>query len=211
MNGIGIEIIVDVNSVDVIAASDISKDGEDVFDGSRIPGIEPEEFIVADEEFRVCSGNVRVGGLCGTDESAAGVEPCVEFDSSLVSFLDPDSEGIPGRLRGGTLRAAQVVAPGFNSRGVKCIGCGANLQDDGIKFEFSGGVEELPDFVALSSRREVATGWPVDVIESGDPCSAEFTGRWGRCVGLGVCGRGYEAKRCEQQAESHGEVRVGGG
>jgi hypothetical protein len=215
LNGVRIEIVINVDPVYVIAASHVSKDGEDVFDGSRITRIEPEEFVVADEKFRMSPGNVISGRAARTDKSAAGVEPCVEFDTAIVGFFDPDCEGIPWRLRCRALRAGQILAPWFDAGRVERISGSADLEDDGIEFEFGSGVEELADFGALCGRRKVAGRRPVDVVEGGDPCSAKFTRRRWRCVGLGARGGGggeEKADGSQEKGESHGrEWRMANG
>ena len=185
---VGVEVIVEVDAVDVVAAEDVEDDAEGVFGGVVFAGVEPELFAVgADEAWLgaadMVGGDFRFGGIVA---GAEGVEPGVEFQAAGVGLGDGKSKRIERGFGRFAHLPGEVFGPGFVGRGVEGIAGRPDLEDDGVEMEGGGAVEYGDEGLLLFGDREAGFGGPVDVGDGGDPGAAEFAREAG---GIDVGGR----------------------
>ena len=177
-NWVGVEVVVDVDAVDVVALDDVDHDVQ----GSLLDGgfawIHPEEFSVLLDDCGVGFAEVVVSEtvLLGGVEGAVGVEPAVQFDAVFVAFGDHEFEGVPCGAWGAALLSGEVFAPGFELAFVEGVGGGADLEDEGVEVKLFCPCDDAFEFVALVFDGVVAFGGPVDVVDGGDPCGTELAG-----------------------------------
>jgi len=141
-------------------------------------------------------------------ECAEGVEPGVDFDAAGVCFADPVGEWV---VAGGAAHGAgEPWAPGFERGLIDGVAVGADLEHDGVHFKGDEAVEDIPGFGLLGCGAEAFGAGPVDVVDGGDPCAAEFAGDLGWWVVDGCEGLGFgweeegEREEWEDEAEVHG-------
>ena len=128
--GIGVEIVVHVNCVDIIARDDVAHHGADEFAALRqsrvevgLPAILHKPFGVFVIDVPGCEFFHFALGV----GHAIGVEPSVEFHAAVVTFGNHKLQRIPigiGRL---AKFAGEIHAPRLEIRGIESIGFGAHL------------------------------------------------------------------------------------
>jgi hypothetical protein len=198
---IGIEIIIDVHAIHVVAADDITDDGERALGGDGLAGVHPEHVAVFLHDVGVRQADVvgREGGFGLGVAGAVGVDPDVQLEAAPVRLLDPDGERVVARRA--TLDAGEVFRPGFEGGGVECVGGGADLEDDGIEAHGLRAIEERDDLGALLRGGQAAFARPVNVVDRRDPDAAELARGGRRLVG-------QRGRRCRR---GRGRCRRGGG
>ena len=205
-NGVGVEVVVDVDAVDVVAFGDVNHDLDGAVLNRFVRGVEPELAARRHEVLRM--GFADVGGssrdfLIGA--GAVGVEPGVNFKAAFVGFPDREVERVVAVGGGAALLAGEPVGPGFDAGVVKGVGGGADLKDDGVHPELLGKVEEGNHFGALLGGGEPGAGGPVDVPDGGDPGGAEFANWLGDVFARGDVGAGLCAEGGARPKQSKGE------
>ena len=81
-----------------------------------------------------------------------GIDPCVQFQSPFMGFLNPELKGIKTSVRRGALFPGKIPGPGENTGLVKCVGRRPHLQENGVKTGILGQVQD-PDGFALQFGR----------------------------------------------------------
>ena len=131
--GIRIEVIVDMQSVHIVAAHDVGGDGTDIFAVFRHAGVEEHEVVVFEEAFRVLHVGVRrcqfrsAFGL-----GAERVDPSVQFHAALMTFVHHPRQRVPIGCGPLPLPPREVAAPRFVGRLVKGVGLAAHLENHGV-------------------------------------------------------------------------------
>ena len=142
LHGIGIEIVVHVDAVDIITAHDVTRHLTDVITVLWESGIEDEEIVVAEtaEGLAYCDmvGCELLGGLrlC-----TIWVDPCVEFHTTAMTLCNHPLQGVPVRRGCHTLLACQETAPWLELTLIEGVTFGAHLEDDDVTTVFLEFVE----------------------------------------------------------------------
>ena len=140
--GIGVEVIVNVDAVHVVARHDVRHHQADVLPALRQGGVEEELVAVGDEPFGVYIINMIGRQLVlGRVPHAVRVYPGVQLHAALVAFVYHELQGIPIRVGRLSLHPRQVAAPRLQARGVERIGLRAYLEEDGVDARLLQGVE----------------------------------------------------------------------
>lgn len=174
---VGIEVIVEVDTVDVVSLGDIGDDLEGMSLNIGEAWIHPLEIPIGSDP-----GGVGTADVCGVDwrssrgeSSSKRVKPSVQFEAALVSFVDCELERIVGWGGWGPHFAGEVFGPRFEFGGVESISGWADLEDDGVESEGLCLVENLDEFSFLHLGGEAGFGWPIDVSDGRDPEAPELT------------------------------------
>ena len=183
--GIRIEVIVDMQSVHVVAAYDVGGDGTDIFAVFRHAGVEEHEVVVFEEAFRV----LHVGVRCCQFRSAFGlgaerVDPGVQFHAALMTFVHHPRQRVPIGCGPLSLPPREVAAPRLVGRLVKGVGLAAHLENHGVHSALLQGVELLGEIVLHGVARK-----PLELaVDKLDPRAPELTLR----LRGGLCHGGAE-------------------
>ena len=148
--GVGVEVVVEVDAVDIVAVDDVH---HHVLDELAVLGQTRVEvnFLVALIFYKALrlfvvnmSGGKLLGGRGG---DAVRVEPGVQLHAALVRLVDHKLQWVPVR-RGRLAALGEETAPGLEFAGVEGVGAGTYLEEDGVD---SGGFElvELVGEIAL--------------------------------------------------------------
>ena len=132
-HGIGIEVVVHVNGIHIVARNDVPHHAADEFAARRYARVEEYLFVVADEPFGMFMVDMRIGKRrIACRAGAIGIEPSVELHVAAVAFGDEEGHQVEVSFGGESLLAGVEAAPRFQLRGIKSIGLGAHLEDDGV-------------------------------------------------------------------------------
>ena len=143
--GVGIEIVVDVQSVNVVAADDVAHHLADVFAVLRYSGIEEQQLAILEEALRMLEigvGGGQHGGACRL--GAVGVYPSVELHAAAVALVNHPLEGVPVGLGCHALLTGEKSAPGLQLAGVEGVALSPDLEEDGIDMAALQGIEMPP-------------------------------------------------------------------
>ena len=133
MHGIGIEIVVDVEAVDVVAAHDVFCHLIYILAVLGLCWVEDKLSVVGEHARRALYGHMvrsqlhRALGL-----GAVGVDPCVELHAASVALVYHPFEGVPIGRRRLALLAREVAAPRLYVALVEGVTLGSHLKDDGV-------------------------------------------------------------------------------
>ncbi|RAO32897.1 hypothetical protein PSN13_03587 [Micromonospora saelicesensis] len=235
--GVGVEVVVEVDAIDVVPLDGIHHGGLDELADLGDPGVVVEpaagdagrwvgEGPVGVLLRRVAGGElgeVGAGAAGGGHRDAVRVEPGVELQVPLVRLVDQEGQWVPARVL--AAYPGQVFRPGLVRRGPERVGGGPDLHHDGVVVQAPGQVEQLA-VLGLLGGDPVRVGLgrlagPVDVDHRRDPHGPELPFRGGRVGGAGGgaggvgragCGaRGGGAdERAEQGCDQPGDSESGG-
>src|ERR1051325_8378336 len=99
--GVGVEIIIKVNAIDVVAADDIHDDSQGVVLDAFLTRIKPELTSVPTNQFRMGAADVIRGdsGPGAQVTRAKRIKPGVQFQAAFMGFFDSERERVIERLR----------------------------------------------------------------------------------------------------------------
>ena len=171
-HGIGVEIVVHVNAVHIIAFQDVEHHLADeiaVFGASRI---EEEQAVVIEETVGVARVFVTRGQRCcalrlGTER----IDPGVQLHLARVALLNHPLQGVPVGVGRRSLLTCQIAAPGLYRALVKCIAFHANLKEDGIDAVFL----QVVQLTGEHSLHPVASDVLELSVDGLNPGTAEFS------------------------------------
>ena len=168
---IGIEIVIDMQSVDIIPRNDVVHDLADVLPVLLEARIEDELSVISEHTAGTTDGHVVVCQLGRALRfGPIGVDPRMQFHPAAMTFSDHPLQGIPEGLRHPTLKTGQKAAPRFQRARIERIALGTNLKNNGIH-------PVLPQLVQLQ-RKHALHGLctkPLKLpVHALDPCTAEF-------------------------------------
>ena len=131
--GIGIEIVVDMQSVDIITADNVFDHPADIVAVLRLSRIEDVLSVVREYTARFSHCDV-VGGqlMCGFGLCPVGIDPRMEFHTTFVALAYHPLERIPVRRRRQSLLSGKETAPRLQFTGVEGITLGSYLEDNGV-------------------------------------------------------------------------------
>ena len=134
LHGIGIEIVVHMDTVDIITGDDILGHLADIIAVLGQSGIQDKHIVIGETTHRLPHGDM-IGSqlLGGLRLSTIGIDPRVQLHPALVTLGDHPLQRIPVRLRGLTLLTGQETAPGFEFALIEGIALRTHLEDDHIR------------------------------------------------------------------------------
>ena len=123
---VGVEVVVDVDAVDVVAAGDVGDDADGVGADAGITKIHPKLAAVSADSVGEAAGDVVGGvGFARGGGGSEGVEPGVELEAAAVGFGDGEGERIV--TGGAALFTEEDGGPGFEVGLVEGVAGGADL------------------------------------------------------------------------------------
>ena len=172
-DGVGIEIVVDMDAVDVVTGDDVAHHAADEESAVGDAGIEERHAVIAHEPLGMAAVDVRLGEVLKVRcAGAIGVEPGVKLQPAQVAGFDEVSQWIERVVLGRfALTARQPAAPRLVARGVEGVGLGADLEEDGVDAIAFQAVEALIHERAKIVGRESAVVVLVDGLK---PRAAKF-------------------------------------
>ena len=215
--GIGIEVVVQVDAINVIATDHIHNHAQGIAARAGVGRVEHDHLASGADQFGMGVGHEVPGGggFVIARAHAEGIEPGVEFQAAPVAFGDGESQGIIIRLGGEAHFAGEKGRPRLDFGIVKRVAAGADLEEDGVQMEEGGAVEDGEEFGFLLAGVQAGMGGPIEVLECRHPEAAEFALGRGRRPGQGGAGRGgfrqrgggarrrVGATREEQESQPH--------
>ena len=133
LNGIGIEIVVHMDCIYVVAGYDVAYYLGDEVAALGQTRIEQNLLTVANEPFGVLVVDVVFRQLVSLDRrNAIGVDPSVQLDVALVALVDHKLQGVPHRVGSFTCGAGQIAAPRLQLRRIEGVSRRADLPQNGI-------------------------------------------------------------------------------
>ena len=184
---IGIEIVVHVDAVDVVAADDVACHLADVVAVLGNAGVENLQAVVLEAALRMLHHHMIDGerrgalGLC-----PIGINPGVKLHAACVALVNHPLQRVPVGLRRLALLPREDAAPRLQRAGVEGVALGPHLEDDGIHAILLQLVE-LEGQRLLHGLRRQALELSVHTL---NPCSPELS------FGL-LCTDGR--RQCQQQ------------
>ena len=170
--GIGIEVVVHVDGIDIVARHNVAHHLADVITALRQGRVEEQLVAVGKEPLGVAVVDVLRRQLVGQRRlHPIRVDPGMKLHAALVALVYHELHGVPIGLRCLPLYPRQVTAPGLKLRGIERVGLGAHLEDDGIDARLLQGVE-LADEGGLHLRGRHALELAVHRL---NPGGTEFT------------------------------------
>lgn len=169
--GIGIKVIVQMDSIDVIVADHFHDHPNDVFAGVGMSGIEIFGIAVVKAPIRV--GIDGIGG-CDAGQTVVRygpkrIEPGMEFHVSGVTFTNHEIERVVIRLRGFALLATEILRPGSKFAGIKGIAGWSYLHHHRIQTHFLHAVQQLQKLLLLAVSTQTRGGRPIQVGQRSHP------------------------------------------
>lgn len=183
LNLIGVEIVVDVDSVNVVSFDDIENDCERVFLRFLFSGIHPEILAISFDDIGFGFRDVVVADLflVGVEQCSVWVEPCVQLHASFVRFGDGHFQRVIERLGRFAHLSGEERRPRFEVAFVHCVRRRSDVEENGIHVEFLALVHDVDEFFLLLLRAQASFAWPVDVRDGCYPHAtklAHWLGQW---------------------------------
>ena len=198
LDRIGIEVVVDVHTVQVIALHHVGDHLQAVLLHLGLAGVEPHHVAITVHPGRVAARHVlRMQRPTGRWMACPiGVEPGVQFQPLGVAGLHPQSQSI--EVGTGLTLCMQVVAGRLQIGPVQGVSGGAYLHDQRVEPHGLRSLNDVQNLRAQGGGTQARLLGPVDVGHAGHPGGAPFAwGAWGLFgraeAGLGqrACTRGY--------------------
>src|SRR5579875_607969 len=101
-----------------------------------------------------------------------GVEPGMKLQPTFVGFLDGKSKWVIAGVF--ALVAGEIDRPRLDRGAIEGITSGAHLKDNCIQMKLHRLVKDSNQFGLLLFCREATARWPVYIVHSGHPYSAEL-------------------------------------
>ena len=99
----------------------------------------------------------------------------MDFNATFLRLANEERQRIISRRN--TLRAGEVAAPGLDSRGIKRIAFGTNLNHQRVEPAATRRIQKANDLRFLRLHRKTLTRRKVDIVNAGDPGTPEIVGR----------------------------------
>ena len=171
-SGVGIEVVVHVNAIYIIAADDVIDDLADIVPVLLQCRIEDILSVVRKHALGMCDGNMIRGQGCRClCLGSIRIDPRVQFHASLMALFDHPLQWIPIGIWRFALHAREEAAPWFVFAGIECVTFSTHLKDDSVHAVGMEGIELLGQRTAHLVRCETVE-LSVDTL---NPCTAELT------------------------------------
>ena len=171
-NGIRVEVVIDMNSIDIIARDNILHYLANIISILFQRWIQDELSVVRNHTIRMKQGHVIGGQLRRTFcFGSERIYPCMEFHPTLMTLVYHPLKRVPIRRRSHTLSTCEKTAPRFQLTLVKGIALGTHLEDNSIDAVLLKLVQLMKE-VLLHSLRTQSLKLPIDTL---NPRSPELT------------------------------------
>ena len=149
---IRIEIIVDVQTIYIIAAHNVVYHLINIFPVGRIARVENKLSCIRKYLTRLLNGNMITSQSISTlSFGTIRINPRMQFHPALMTLLNHPLQRIPKRIGRLSLHACQETAPWFITTLIERIALGPHLEDDGID-------TILLQFIQLITQRALHVG-----------------------------------------------------
>ena len=205
---IRVKIIIEVNSVDVVAPHHVEDDAQRAAAGVSAGGIAPRHRAEALGRVRRRAADVVRGDLLGiVRQRAKRIEPRMHLDPAGMGFADTKCQRIVARRA--THRARQAGAPRLHRRRIDRIALRAHLENHRVHFQRRQFVEHRPQLRLLARRAKARRTRPVEIVNAGDPRAAKLARQGRRAlihrhVRLGRCRSDQPEQREKCDQTDHG-------
>ena len=175
---IGIKIVVDVQTIDIVTAHNVGRHITDVALVFDLPRVENDESVVGEKAI----GFEPIGvvgrqffGVFGL--GAEGIDPSMQLHTATMALAHHPFEGIPTGIL--SLTAGKPTTPGFVAAAIEGVGFGTHLEHHGID---TGSLQhiELVGEVGLHLLARHTEELAVDAL---DPSTAHFALRSFKRIG----------------------------
>ena len=131
--GVGVEVVVDVKSVHIIASHDVVGHTADIVAVLLQSGVEDELACVCERALGMLHGDVAGSHLPGRGyPCAVGVDPRMQLHAALVALLHHPLQRVPVGTWRLPLTACKETAPRLDGAGIQRVALGTYLEDDGV-------------------------------------------------------------------------------
>ena len=128
-----IEIVVDVQSVNIITLQDVHDDSTDVVAVLLQGWVQQRQSVIGEATLRMTTDHMaRTVGMGSLRLGTIGIDPRMQLHAALVTLFNHPLQGVPIGLWRPTLLTRQVVAPGLQLTLIEGITLWAHLEDDGV-------------------------------------------------------------------------------
>ena len=132
-DGIRIEVVVNVQSVHIVAAHNVAHHLADVVTALLQGRIQQRQPVVLERPLRVPHHHVVTGiGVSHLGLGAIGINPRVQLHTATVALLHHPLQRVPVGIGTAALLARQIVAPRLQRTLVQRVALRPHLEDDGI-------------------------------------------------------------------------------
>ena len=131
--GIGIKVVVHVDTVHVVAGDDVACHLADVVAVLWNAGIQDGQPVILEAVLRLALGYVvgsQQGSALGT--GTVGVNPCVQLHTATMALVNHPAQGVPVRRRGLSLPSGKETAPRLDATFVEGVTLRTYLKDNGV-------------------------------------------------------------------------------
>ena len=175
---IGIEVVVHVNTVNIVTCYDIAHYVANVIAVLGNTRVQYEQVVILETALWVAYGNMAdskfLRGFCfGT----VGVDPCVQFHAASVTLVDHPLQRVPIWIGRFSLLSCKKAAPRFNLTLIESVTFGTYLKDDNVDAVFLQFVELIGERL-LHFLGTHALELPIDALY---PCPTELSLRLCQC------------------------------
>ena len=169
---IRIEVIINMQSVDIIACQDISYHLADIVTILSQCRIQQCQSIILEAALRITTYHMISGiSMCRLGLGTIRVNPSMQLHTTLMTLLYHPLQRVPIRLWCLTLLTSKIIAPRLYLTLVECITLWAHLEDDSITTILLQLVELISQHLLhLLSRHTLKLS--VDTLY---PCTTKFT------------------------------------
>ena len=132
-HGIGVEIVIHVDGVHIVAVHDVAHDAADVLARLGIARVEVQLSAVLHEQLRVLVVRMQGRERCRAfGLRPVRVDPGMQLHAPLVAFGHHKLQRVPHRRGRLALHTGQEAAPRLVGRGVQRVAFRPHLEDDGV-------------------------------------------------------------------------------
>ena len=174
---IGIEVIVEMHSIDRVSADNIHNNFKDIVTHFREPRIKPFIVSIGYIPVRMTARNMLGGDttFMNVHYTSEWVEPSMYFNSTFMTFFNHEFQGVVIWGRASPLFAGKPFAPWFYAIFIKRIRGRTYLNKYSVELIFFQAIYDCNKFLFLLFRGKVFIGRPVNVFYGSDPNTPELS------------------------------------
>src|SRR4051812_39779000 len=170
---IGIEEIVEVHAVDIVALDDVDDRRHHGFACLRDAGIDPLLPAIPAHPIPMLPSDVIARGAnAAIERGAEGIEPRVHLDAAGVRLANRDGKRIVAGID--ALMSRELGRPRRERRRIERIAAQPDVKDDGVEADRARMVEQCNELALLLFGGKSRPGRPVAVRRGTQPGTAKF-------------------------------------
>ena len=130
---IGIEIVIDMQTIHIIAVYDVFHHLTDIIATLFQSRIQQRQSVVLERPLRMLYYHMVYGiDMSSLRLGTIGINPSMQLHTTLMTLLYHPLQGVPVRIRTTALFTSQIVAPRFDATLIEGIALRTYLEDDDI-------------------------------------------------------------------------------